>query len=267
MSREQSPIGRSWRDVATDLLTAYKTWIALGLAAVVVADATGYISLPTVEVSRPVKIMLLGALGGLLLGWAPASRIVKWLYDPPTVWLLEVDAREDDVALYKLSPQQFSELDVLHGELHRLSAKHELWECQAYIPDRNTAIGTWRGSASDMELIADRERIDELRSHLEQQAQKGLSIRIKVGSIVRDAVHDITDELTAQYEGITIYRGEKVQTAVNDALDDYDLLDEETSDDEEVEEVRKEARRETAAAEESARTNGHETAEVTPDAD
>jgi hypothetical protein len=222
--------GRNWKDVLTEVLTGYKLWLGLGVAGIVVADALGAINIPKVTLTKPVKVLLVGLTGGLVLGYLPSAKIVEWLHSPNWVYLLEVDAREDDFALWKLSPEQFADLDVLHGELHRLSATDEVWEAQAYVPDRNSAIGTWRGSASDMELIADRERIDELRGTLEEQAQEGMSIRIKVGAIVRSAVNDIVHDIVGQYEGITIHRGEQVENSVQEALEDYDLLERESDE-------------------------------------
>jgi hypothetical protein len=216
--------GRNWKDVLTEVLTGYKFWIGLGVAGVIVADAVGVVDLPTVRLTKQMKVLLVGLTGGALLGYLPSAKIVEWLYSPNWVYLLEVDARTDDFALWKLSPEQFDDLDVLHGELHRLSATAEVWEAQAYVPDRNSAIGTWRGSASNMELLEERERIDELRETLEAEAQQGMSIRIKVGAIVRSAVNDIVHDIVGQYEGITIHRGEQVENSVQEALEDYDLL-------------------------------------------
>lgn len=220
-------MSRSKTDAAVDLLTAYKTWIGVGALGVVVADAAGLITIGSVlsglSIGQEVKVGIVAGLGGLLLAWGPATKVVNWIYDPPEVHLLELDARETDIALYKLTPQQFADMTVVHDELYRLSGEVEVWACRAYVPDRNTAIGTWMGSASDMELVRERERIEEIRGTLEDEAKKGVRLRMQLSSIVRDAVGRITNDFIKTYEGETIYAGDRIGDAVDDALDDYDL--------------------------------------------
>jgi len=220
--------GRSKLDATVDLLTAYKTWIGVGVLGVVIADAAGLLALSDYlnglpNVGKEVKVGLVAALGGLLLAWGPATKIVNWIYDPPEVHLLELDARETDIALYKLSPQQFADMTVVHDELYRMHGEVEVWCCRAYVPDRNTAIGTWMGSASDMELVRERERIEEIRGTLEDEAKKGVRLRMQLSSIVRDAVGRITNDFIKTYEGETIYAGDRIGDAVDDALDEYEL--------------------------------------------
>lgn len=220
-------MSRSKTDAVVDLLTAYKTWLGVGIVGVAVADAAGVITIGSVassfNIGQEVKVGLLGVTGGLLAAWGPATKIVSWIYDPPEVWLLELDARETDIALYKLTPQQFADMTVVHDDLYRLSGLVEVWACRAYVEDRNTAIGTWMGSASDMELVRERERINEIRETLEDEAKRGVRLRMQLSSIVRDAVNRITNDFITTYEGEVIYSGDRIGDAVDEAMDDYEL--------------------------------------------
>jgi hypothetical protein len=221
--------GKRRAELLVELLVAYKPPITLLLAGAAGAVYAGVIDAPAIElpsVGRELKLLILAGLASAILGWIPASKVVKWLYSPEWTYLLETDARENDIALYKLSPQQWADLEVLHGELYQLQASVAVYEARAYVPDRNTAIGTWRGSASDMELIQERERIDEIRETLELEAQRGLSIRMKISSIVRTAVANATRQRLKDEESVTMYSGESIERAVQEAISEEGLSDE-----------------------------------------
>jgi hypothetical protein len=217
---------RAWADRFTELLVAYRLLVT---AAVVVAGLALYFtdaSLPAVEIGTRLKVIVFAGLGGAVLVWVPGSRLVKWLYSPDWRYLLEIDARDTEIALYKLSPQAFGRLSVVEGELFQLDGEQPVYECRQFDPEQLRAVGTWRGSASDLELIEERERIDEIRRTLEDEAQKGLSIRMKVGSIVRTAVNSITRDMLAEVEGATIYQGSQVEDTVRAAMEEYDVREE-----------------------------------------
>jgi len=214
------------RKAAVELLKAYRNWIGLGVVAAVAAAL--YVGVPALpSIPREPRVFAVGALAAVLLGYAPAVRIVEWLYAPEGTYLVDIDARDNGFAIWRLSPEEWEQLTVEKGELYRLKTSADAYTCRQYWPDYQLCLGTWRGSASDLELLEERERIDEIRETLEQQAQEGLTIRMKVGSIVRTAVRDIVNDLVRQYEGTAIHRGERIEQAVDSALDDYDLDDEE----------------------------------------
>ncbi|WP_193767585.1 hypothetical protein [Halorientalis pallida] len=56
-----------------------------------------------------------------------------------------------------------------------------------------------------------------------------------MGSIVRTAVRGIVNDLVGQYEGTAIHKGEHIERAVRDALDDHDIQDMEEQEREEQE--------------------------------
>jgi hypothetical protein len=77
-----------------------------------------------------------------------------------------------------------------------------------------------------MELIQERERIDEIRETLELEAQRGLSIRMKISSIVRTAVANATRQRLKDEESVTMYSGESIERAVQEAISEEGLSDE-----------------------------------------
>lgn len=110
--------------------------------------------------------------------------------------------------------------------MYELKASFPAWECKNYDPEDNTCEGTWRGSVSDLELVENRQMIDEIRGDLEDLAREGVSIRVKQSSIVRTAVRDVVTSFISGIESETLYDGEKIQSAVDDALEQFDAEDE-----------------------------------------
>jgi hypothetical protein len=203
-------------------------WRLLGIALLVAAIAAyfGW----EIEIPRWAKLFVVTLVIGGFLGAAPADRLVSWLFRPSFTYLVDVDARTDDFAVWKLPPDAWRELEVDDGELHQVRATAPAWECESYDPETNTATGTWRGSASDLELVEDRERIDEIKTELEDLAKEGLSIRIKQSGIVRSSVRTIVKSFVEGFERETLYDGSAIEDAVTDALSHW----EESDDDQEA---------------------------------
>ena len=214
---------------------------------------------------RWVKLFGLALLLGMMLGYVPASKIVEWLYSPNFTYLIDVDARDAEFAVYQLPPEVWRDLNVVEGELYEVRAAVPAWECRSYAPpdesvtykttngdgepmaielEDNQVVGTWRGSASDLELIQERERIDEVRGILEDLAQEGLSIRVKQSGIIRSAVRGIVMSFVEGFESETLYKGDEVKKSVDKALSrwsvdgsDIDKHEERYDDDTKVEGV------------------------------
>jgi hypothetical protein len=120
---------------------------------------------------------------------------------------------------------------VVEEDLHQLQASEQVYEVEQYNPDENKAVGTWRGSATGLDLVEHREAVHEVRGDLEDLAREGLAIRAKQSSIVRGAVSDIVMEFVADFEDQSTYSGDNIQARVDDALADLDAED----DDQEAE--------------------------------
>lgn len=223
--RDPNTRGRSRLDAAVDLLSAYSTWI--GAAAVVVVGLVWWSGASVPEVPRPLIIGGLAAVAGITLGWIPAKKVVAWLYSPNWRYLVSLDAQGNDLEVWRLSPDAWEALDVAEGELYELQAIVPAYECATFDPGALEATGTWRGSKSDMELLQERERIKEIRQTLEEQAQEGIALRMRVGSIVRSAVGSIVNDLVEQYEQRAVHGGERIEQAVSEALEDHEIQQDE----------------------------------------
>lgn len=211
-----------------------------------------------------VVAVVAAAVGGALFAF---RRLVDLLYRDQWVYLMDVDARDRDVAVYRLNPEAFGELTVLNGELFEADARYPVRFCRHYRPQENVCEGTWRGSVSDLELIQERERIDAVRNELEEWGRQGLETRMKLPDIVRSALRSISTDMVRGYEDMTVYSGERIEEAVTSALSEYELPDEDGEDDTPSEWDQSGFRSKDAGGPET--SNGHENGggeiEVTPD--
>lgn len=216
--------GRTWKDV----LVSYRWVLAVAIgAALVIGLYLGY----EPEIPRSVKLFGIAALLSGALGYPVAARIVAWLWRPRYTYLVDVDARDSDFSIWELPPSAWRDLEVLEDEIYELRAAAPAWEVKDYDPVANTCRGTWRGSATDLEMIEEQERIDEIRGILEDLAKEGLSIRVKQSGIVRKAVRGIVMSLVEGFEKETLYEGSEVVQAVEDALERWNLREQKDPED------------------------------------
>lgn len=212
------------KEAIVDLVVGLKWPLTFALVGIVVVF-TAFDMWPSWEVPRSVQLFAatfgLGILGGSL----PAYVIVKWLYSPDYVYLVDIDPESDDVAVHKLKPAKFADLRVESGDIHPLEATNRAFEVRSYDPVTNVATGTPRGSASDLQLLRDREEIREIRGTLEDLAQDGISLRIQLSSIVRSVSIDVIGDMIETYEQHATFSGDRVSQAVKDALDHHDIDD------------------------------------------
>lgn len=195
---------------------------ALAVAAAAVA---GYYVLTPAQFRVP-TVYVVGAvfgLTGVAGGWLAGSRVVDWLWSPDWRYVWELDARDDGVRLWRMTPEKFGRMNVLEGELKRWDAIYPVYSVRQYDPKWNTAVATWMGSVDDVELLKERERIDEVRRELEEQAQEGLATRLRASSALRVAVSNVVNGLLAKLEGGSVDAENHLETAIQEAVEEHDL--------------------------------------------
>lgn len=225
MSRDSNPVEpevrASWKEVLIE-----DRWRILG----VILLGLGIATLLGVDLAIPRWAKLFGVTFLIAAGLAyiPAARIVRWLYRPGYTYLVELDADDSDIALWALPPVIWREITVADGELFPLRAAVPAWECRDYDPEENVATGTWRGSASDLELIRERGKIKEIRGVLEDLAKEGLGYRVMQSGIVRAAVRSVVLSFVEAFERDAVYNGTEIRRAVDQTLGEWEY-DEEVS--------------------------------------
>jgi hypothetical protein len=165
-------------------------------------------------------VIVLAAGGAHLL----AKRLYDLLHREEWIYLVDVEVPNERFEIHRLNPEKFSQLTVEEGSLRSLpNTMFRAYECKRYQPKANQCWGTWRGSASDLELVAEHERIREIRGELEDMARDGHKIRVKAPSVIRSAVADIVMEVVAIAEGSRVPSGELIGEAFESAVEGFEF--------------------------------------------
>ncbi|WP_143406823.1 hypothetical protein [Methanonatronarchaeum thermophilum] len=161
-------------------------------------------------------------LVGLVVGYLPIREAVDYLYSSERVPLLVLEAEESDISLYELSKKTFQGIEV-EGELVSYrSGSGDLYVARSYDPEYNRAVGVWMGYLDDLELMRSRESIRELRTTLTREAQKGLSQRVRIRSIVQRSLNRIVGGLIQDVEQETILRGQEIEKTINEVFNEIE---------------------------------------------
>lgn len=209
------------RELVFDLVKSRMLTIA-ALIVFVTSVAVFFGVSPTVP-----RWLRLAMIVGLLVSpaglWA-GGYIIKLLPDPHMVWLLDLEARDPEAALYQFPARDFAELNVLEGELDQCAPS--LYIGKQVNLEEMTVVGTWRGTLSDRELLRALSKIDECRGQLQEDAQRGFAIESQAFTIIRGSVRDATRTIVSTFENDTLPdRGEGIEQRVDDALEQFELDD------------------------------------------
>jgi hypothetical protein len=188
---------------------------ALGLA---------WASYKNVALTLPREVKLFGLTLVILLpaGWMVASWVMSQLWDPNHIYLLDLDARYTDGALYQFPFEQFHSLDVTQGHLDEVTSS--LYIGRDVDLDEMTVSGTWRGTLDDRELLRALHTVYECRGQLEDDARIGFALETSAFTIVRNAVRQTTRTVVRTFEKGTLPdEGEGVNQAIDDAIEKFDL--------------------------------------------
>lgn len=236
----QPPRSPRWHESIERFLS--KNFNKLGGLALIGAAGIMYfdVAIPT-EPPRWAHVVFWVAVLGLAPAYAMATKVVDILYDPFGVILLDIDARNTDVAIYNVPKKRWKEITVLEGDLQRLEATQLVYTGKNFDPEELTVTGTWRGSLSDYELVRKEAKIAELRGRLETEAKRGFAIETQSWTIVRQAAMQAVTSIVRTFERGTLPSedGLEVADAVDDAIEsfDFDLSEQEKSTDEGKEDV------------------------------
>ena len=192
--------------------------VAVLLILIALLMLTGHVP----DISRDAKVL---GLAYLVFLW-PGSYVGEWIQDNrddlQSVLFVDVDAREVGGAVAVIPLADFAELEVTDGEL-------EQWAPLLYAGsnldlEEMTCEGTWRGTLSDRELIASLQAVYECRDQLQDDAQRAFAYETSFWTIVRSATKRCAVQIVESFERQTLPdRGEGIETAIDDALEQFDL--------------------------------------------
>ena len=198
--------------------------------ALLVAIAVGlYIIFdPEVVVPRWLRLvvfttLLVGVPFSLLIGGYIKSK----LYDPNYIYLVDIDARTIDGALYQFPFHDFKEVDVVdedgyeHPEYDITELTPNLYVGRKVDLEAMTVVGTWRGTLSDRDLLRCLSKISECRGQLQDDAIRGFRIELSAFTIVRTAARTAALELVDTFKKGTLPdEGAGLDTAIDNALEE-----------------------------------------------
>lgn len=230
----QPPRSPRWHESAERFLTQ-NFWRLVGIALIGAAVLLYFdVQLPT-EPPRWAHTVFWTAVLGSPLAYVLASKTVEMLFDPYGVILLDIDARDKDVAIYNIPEKRWQEVTVTDGDVMRLEAAQTVYSGRNFDPEELTVEGTWRGSMNDYELLQEQAKITQLRGRLTNQAKRGFAIETHAWMVVRSAVQDAVRSVTKTFEAGTLPEGgDSINRAIEAAIDgfDFDNLSEAEPDDE-----------------------------------
>lgn len=176
--------------------------------------------------------LLVGLPGGLLFG----SYIKSLLYDPNYIFLVDLDARVLDGALYRFPFHDFKEVTVVDERGNENPAygitelTPNLYVGRQVDIEEMTVVGTWRGTLDDRDLARCLSKISECRGQLQDDAIRGFRIELSAFTIVRTAARNAALEVVQTFKKGTLPdEGTGLDKAIDRALEDSGI--EETVDD------------------------------------
>jgi hypothetical protein len=161
------------------------------------------------EIPAWTTLAALGVAGGGAAAVFYASKIMDLTPDPHPVRLVQVNASGDPLAGWSLSRDKWAETEVKWGPLkrHESDSEFQTFECYAFNPEANVAVGTWRRHSVEGSqmvgqfAVGDVEReIETLRGHLEPMARRGDELRARLPGIIRQLDYERSEQLNAALE-------------------------------------------------------------------
>jgi len=223
---DETRTDRSRWELIVDLLDAYSLWVGLGgfvltIGMIVVIATRGVPSVP-----RYWRVFLVAAVACAALGYPAVVKVLRFLYDPPKRFLVQPAVSDEAGGIWELSPADFEDLTVTNGQLYQWpETKHPTYGVEWYDRDSNVCKGTWRGSASESELLESQEKIDEIRENLDKKAKQRDILLIRGQTLVRESVFDLVDLVVNEYNRASIVDVSGLMNKFNEAMDEYDLSD------------------------------------------
>jgi len=198
--------------------------ITAGAAVLVVA----YFVLARPDVPPVAYVLAIGGVSAGAVGYAGAYALEKLFGHDKRIMYVKLGF--PGFHIWRLNDEMHERVEVVGADgLFKLRTFHfDVYEVEAFFPEGSppTAKATWRASATNMELVEHKQKVDEVRGELEDEARKGMALRVKLGRVVRDAVYNISLGILREQEGLTVRDGEKIDEAVERATEKYDIEDE-----------------------------------------
>lgn len=211
----------SYWGLAFDLLKARlgTLLIAFGLFAAVIVYFQFELTIP-----RRFRLAGFTFLFLLPVGFIVGNYIKNLLWDPNYVYLVDLDAVEVDGALYQFPFDHFRQLEVIDGNLCQLTT--HLYTGKEVDLEAGTALGTWRGTLDDRELLRALRKVAECRGTLEDDAKRGFVLETSAFMIISQAARESVLHIVRMFQkGSLPDDGAALNAEIDAALEEYGLED------------------------------------------
>lgn len=212
-------------DIINDHL---KFLVAIGVGAALIMETTN--SWPSVELPAWTELAAMLVVLGVVAGYFAAGKIWDLLPEQRGIFIPCIEAENTEkIELWELTEDQWEDLTVEDGTLNELpECKYRAYEAVSYDPETNTAVGTWRKSKANSELVGHNEvsdaieEIAELRGAYERIVRRGDKIYRRIGSIIRVLDRERARDQNRALEGHTTpsLGGRTVEDVIDDQLGD-----------------------------------------------
>lgn len=175
-----------------------------------------------VKIPRYVQVALLAGTVTAPWGYLLAGKVLDVLHDPDHIYLVDLDARYLEGALYEFPFSDFRRLETRAGEMTQLTPN--LYVAKDVDLESGKVTGTWRGTLDDTELARALEAVYQCRGDLQDQAQRGFAIETSATVIVRNAVRSTTRSIMETFKKGTLPdEGDGLEDAIDSELEKFDL--------------------------------------------
>lgn len=177
------------------------------------------------------QVALVAAIPATPLGVYMGLRLAAALDSPETRLLSVQNPVTGDQKLVHLSPDRFESMTVLNhnGKERDRTYLHEVmingrraYEVDSYDREANTSVASWQAGISNSAIRKDRARIKEIRTSLEEEADKTLELLANHPHILREHAQTVSMRLIRAAEGIEVPEGEQLHDELSTILDEND---------------------------------------------
>lgn len=207
--------------------------LILGVAGVyVIGVQTGYIGgyPATPEVPGWWDLVVLVVLGVSVVGFIVGSKLAELMPDPPGHYIVALDdTTGEGRGVWELNDAAWDNLDVPEGTLYPWKdSPEDSYEVRLYNPDTNAAVGNWEEAAPSSALLGEsetsevRDKIMELRTQYQQDAQYARAIRRRFSGILRRLDSRRARDQNAALEGhlTPSFDDESIDDVIQEAIPD-----------------------------------------------
>ena len=180
------------------------------------------------DLPRWLEVSAAAGILSLPFGWYSGNRVAAMLHQPNYVYIVDLDTRSPQNALYRIPSDAYGQIEVVEGEVDRVNP-HLVFAKDVDF-EAMQMRGCWRGTLSDRELMAELSTVYEIRGQLEEDAKRGFAIESQAWMIVKNATRQATKSIVRTFERGTMpsQDGLEVSEAVEDAIEgfDFDMIEE-----------------------------------------